>query len=124
MVRRCSSICISGSSPGERVGLVGHSGGGKSTLFALLQRFYDLQGGRILIDGQDIARVTQESLRAAIAVVPQDVSMFHRSVMENIRYGRPTHPMRRCSRRRTRRRHATSSRRCQRAWRRSSATAA
>jgi len=75
--------------PGERVGLVGHSGGGKSTLFALLQRFYDVQGGRILIDGQDIARVTQESLREAIGVVPQDISMFHRSVMENIRYGRP-----------------------------------
>jgi ATP-binding cassette, subfamily B, bacterial len=75
--------------PGERVGLVGHSGGGKSTLFALMQRFYDLQGGRILIDGQDISRVTQESLRAAIAVVPQDVSMFQRSVTENIRYGRP-----------------------------------
>ena len=75
--------------PGERVGLVGHSGGGKSTLFALLQRFYDVEGGRILIDGQDIARVTQESLREAIGVVPQDISMFHRSVMENIRYGRP-----------------------------------
>lgn len=75
--------------PGERVGLVGHSGGGKSTLFALLQRFYDVQGGRILIDGQDITRVTQESLREAIGVVPQDISMFHRSVMENIRYGRP-----------------------------------
>ncbi len=75
--------------PGERVGLVGHSGGGKSTLFALLQRFYDVQAGRILIDGQDIARVTQESLREAIGVVPQDISMFHRSVMENIRYGRP-----------------------------------
>ncbi len=75
--------------PGERVGLVGRSGGGKSTLFQLLQRFYDPQAGRILIDGQDIARVTQESLRAAIAVVPQDVSMFQRSVMENIRYGRP-----------------------------------
>ncbi len=75
--------------PGERVGLVGHSGGGKSTLFSLLQRFYDLQGGRILIDGQDIARVTQESLRATIGVVPQDISMFHRSVLENIRYGRP-----------------------------------
>ena len=65
------------------------SGGGKSTMFALLQRFYDVQHGRILIDGQDIARVTQESLRAAIAVVPQDVSLFHRSIMENIRYGRP-----------------------------------
>jgi ATP-binding cassette, subfamily B, bacterial len=75
--------------PGQRVGLVGHSGGGKSTLFALLQRFYDPQDGRILIDGQDIARVTQESLREAIGVVPQDISLFHRSVMENIRYGRP-----------------------------------
>jgi len=75
--------------PGERVGLVGRSGGGKSTLFALLQRFYDVQAGRILIDGQDIALVTQESLREAIGVVPQDISMFHRTVMENIRYGRP-----------------------------------
>jgi len=55
----------------------------------LLQRFYDVQGGRILLGGQDIARVTQESLRAAIAVVPQDISLFHRSIMENIRYGRP-----------------------------------
>jgi ATP-binding cassette subfamily B protein len=75
--------------PGERIGLVGHSGGGKSTLFALLQRFYDVQSGRILLDGQDIALVTQESLRAAMGIVPQDISMFHRSVMENIRYGRP-----------------------------------
>jgi ATP-binding cassette subfamily B protein len=75
--------------PGERVGLVGHSGGGKSTMFALLQRFYDVQAGQILLDGQNIARVTQESLRAAIGIVPQDISMFHRSVMENIRYGRP-----------------------------------
>jgi ATP-binding cassette, subfamily B, bacterial len=75
--------------PGQRVGLVGPSGGGKSTLLALIQRFYDLQDGRITIDGQDIARVTQESLRAAIAVVPQDLSLFHRSAMENIRYGRP-----------------------------------
>jgi ATP-binding cassette subfamily B protein len=75
--------------PGERVGLVGQSGCGKSTLFSLLQRFYDVQGGRILIGGQDVARVTQESLRAAIAVVPQDISLFHRSIMENIRYGRP-----------------------------------
>jgi ATP-binding cassette, subfamily B, bacterial len=75
---------------GQRVGLVGPSGGGKSTLFALVQRFYDVRQGRILIDGQDIARVTQESLRAAIAVVPQDVSLFHRSIMENIRYGRPS----------------------------------
>jgi ATP-binding cassette, subfamily B, bacterial len=75
--------------PGERVGLVGHSGGGKSTLFALLQRFYDVQAGRILLDGQDVALVTQDSLRAAIGIVPQDITMFHRSVMENIRYGRP-----------------------------------
>jgi ATP-binding cassette subfamily B protein len=75
--------------PGERVGLVGPSGGGKSTLFALLQRFYDVDTGRILLDGQDVARVTQDSLREAIGVVPQDISMFHRSVMENIRYGRP-----------------------------------
>jgi ATP-binding cassette subfamily B protein len=74
---------------GERVGLIGRSGSGKSTLFALLQRFYDLQGGRILIDGQDLSRVTQESVRAAISVVPQDISLFHRSAMENIRYGRP-----------------------------------
>jgi ATP-binding cassette, subfamily B, bacterial len=75
--------------PGERVGLVGPSGAGKSTVFVLLQRFYDVRAGRILIDGQDIRRVTQESLREAIGVVPQDISLFHRSVMENIRYGRP-----------------------------------
>ena len=75
--------------PGERVGLVGPSGAGKSTVFALLQRFYDVQVGRVLIDGQDNSRVTQESLRDAIGVVPQDISLFHRSVMENIRYGRP-----------------------------------
>jgi ATP-binding cassette subfamily B protein len=74
---------------GERVGLIGRSGSGKSTLFALLQRFYDIEGGRILIDGQDVSRVTQESVRAAISVVPQDISLFHRSAMENIRYGRP-----------------------------------
>jgi ATP-binding cassette subfamily B protein len=75
--------------PGQRVGLIGPSGGGKSTLLALLQRFYDLQEGHVLVDGQDIASVTQESLRGAIAVVPQDISLFHRSVIENIRYGRP-----------------------------------
>ncbi len=75
--------------PGQRIGLIGPSGSGKSTLFTLLQRFYDPQGGRILIDGQDIARITQESLRQAISVVPQDVSLFHRSVITNIRYGRP-----------------------------------
>jgi ATP-binding cassette subfamily B protein len=74
--------------PGQRLGLVGRSGCGKSTLFALVQRLYDVQGGRILIDGQDIARVTQASLSQAIAVVPQDISLFHRSILENIRYGR------------------------------------
>jgi ATP-binding cassette subfamily B protein len=75
--------------PGQRVGLVGQSGGGKSSLFTLLQRFYDAQDGSITIDGQDIAKVTQLSLREAISVVPQDISLFHRSIMENIRYGRP-----------------------------------
>jgi ATP-binding cassette subfamily B protein len=75
--------------PGQRVGLVGQSGGGKSSLFVLLQRFYDVGQGSITIDGQDIARVTQESLRHAISVVPQDISLFHRSIRENIRYGRP-----------------------------------
>jgi ATP-binding cassette subfamily B protein len=74
---------------GQRVGLVGQSGGGKSTIFTLLQRFYDVDQGHIAIDGQNISKVTQESLRAAISVVPQDISMFHRSIMENIRYGRP-----------------------------------
>ncbi len=75
--------------PGERVGLVGRSGAGKSTLVNLLLRFYDLEGGRILIDGQDIAAVSQESLRAAIGVVTQDTALLHRSVRDNIRYGRP-----------------------------------
>jgi len=75
--------------PGQRVGFVGHSGAGKSTALALLQRFYDIQGGRILVDRQDIRVVTQESLRQAMAIVPQDISLFHRSVLENIRYARP-----------------------------------
>jgi len=75
--------------PGQRVGLVGQSGGGKSTVFVLLQRFYDVQQGSIMIDGQDIAKVTQQSLRQAISVVPQDISLFQRSILENIRYGRP-----------------------------------
>jgi ATP-binding cassette, subfamily B, bacterial len=87
--RRVFSDFGLGIEPGQRAGLVGQSGCGKSTLFLLLQRFYDVQGGRILIGGQDISRVTQESLRSAIAVVPQDISLFHRSIMENIRYGRP-----------------------------------
>jgi len=75
--------------PGERVGLVGPSGAGKSTLVNLLLRFYALEHGRILIDGQDIALVTQESLRRQIAMVTQDTSLLHRSIRDNIRYGRP-----------------------------------
>ncbi|MDB5407148.1 MAG: transporter, ATP-binding protein [Rhodospirillales bacterium] len=75
--------------PGERVGLVGPSGAGKSTLVNLLLRFFEPEAGRILIDGQDIAELTQESLRARIAMVTQDTSLLHRSIRENIRYGRP-----------------------------------
>jgi ATP-binding cassette subfamily B multidrug efflux pump len=75
--------------PGEKIGLVGRSGAGKSTIVNLLLRFYDIEHGRILIDGQDIARVTQNSLRAHIGMVTQDTSLLHRSVRENILYGRP-----------------------------------
>ena len=75
--------------PGERVGLVGPSGAGKSTLVNLLLHFFDPEQGRILIDGQDIAGVTQESLRAQIAMVTQDTSLLHRSIRDNLRYGRP-----------------------------------
>jgi ATP-binding cassette subfamily B protein len=74
---------------GQKVGLVGRSGAGKSTVLALLQRLYDPERGHVLIDEQDIAEVTLESLRRAIAVVHQDVALFHRSVAENLRYGRP-----------------------------------
>ncbi|HEV3156952.1 MAG TPA: ABC transporter ATP-binding protein [Candidatus Baltobacteraceae bacterium] len=73
---------------GERVGLVGFSGSGKSTFVNLILRLYDIKSGRILIDGQDIAHVTQDSLRESIAMIPQDASLFHRTLMENIRYGR------------------------------------
>jgi len=75
--------------PGEKIGLVGRSGAGKSTVVNLLLRFYDIQQGRILIDGQDIAEVTQDSLRASIGMVTQDTSLLHRSVRENIVYGKP-----------------------------------
>lgn len=75
--------------PGERIGLIGPSGAGKSTLVNLLLRFYELENGRILIDGQDIAQCTQESVRAKIAMVTQDTSLLHRSIRDNIRYGRP-----------------------------------
>jgi ATP-binding cassette subfamily B multidrug efflux pump len=75
--------------PGEKVGLVGRSGAGKSTLVKLLLRFYDCEGGVIRIDGQNIADVTQDSLRATMGVVQQDSSLLHRSVRDNIAYGRP-----------------------------------
>jgi ATP-binding cassette subfamily B multidrug efflux pump len=75
--------------PGEKIGLVGRSGAGKSTLVNLLLRFHDLESGRILIDGQDIAQVTQDSLRAHIGMVTQDTSLMHRSVADNIAYGKP-----------------------------------
>ncbi len=75
--------------PGEKIGLVGPSGAGKSTLMNILLRLYDLERGRILIDGQDIAGVTQESLRSQIGVVTQDTSLLHRSIRDNLLYGRP-----------------------------------
>jgi ATP-binding cassette subfamily B multidrug efflux pump len=75
--------------PGQKIGLIGRSGAGKSTLVKLLLRFYDADGGRILIDGQDISNVTQDSLRAQIGMVQQDSSLLHRSVRDNIRYGCP-----------------------------------
>ncbi len=75
--------------PGEKIGLVGRSGAGKSTLVNLLLRFYEVESGRILIDGQDIAHVTQDSVREQIGMVTQDTSLLHRSVRDNILYGRP-----------------------------------
>ena len=75
--------------PGEKIGLVGRSGAGKSTVVNLLLRFFDLEGGRITIDGQDIAQMTQESLRQQISMVTQDTSLLHRSIRDNIRYGTP-----------------------------------
>jgi ATP-binding cassette subfamily B multidrug efflux pump len=75
--------------PGEKIGLVGRSGAGKSTMVNLLLRFFDVESGRIFIDGQDIAQVTQESLRTQISVVTQDTSLLHRSIADNIRYGKP-----------------------------------
>jgi ATP-binding cassette subfamily B protein len=74
---------------GQRVGIVGPSGAGKSTVLGLLQRLDDVPRGTVTIDGQDVKDVRQDSLRASIAVVPQDVTLMHRSVMENVRYGRP-----------------------------------
>ncbi len=80
------SVTIRG---GERVGLVGHSGSGKTTFVKLIQRLYDVTGGRIVIDGQDVAGTAQQSLRAQIAIVPQEPILFHRTLAENIGYGRP-----------------------------------
>lgn len=74
--------------PGENIGLVGFSGSGKTTFVHLMLRFFDIQSGKILIDGQDISKVTQASLREHIAMIPQDTMLFHRTLMENIRYGR------------------------------------
>jgi ATP-binding cassette subfamily B multidrug efflux pump len=75
--------------PGEKIGLVGRSGAGKSTVVNLLLRFYDVESGRVLIDGQEVSRVTQDSLRAQVGMVTQDTSLLHRSVRDNILYGRP-----------------------------------
>jgi ATP-binding cassette subfamily B protein len=83
-----SDLCVR-IDPGERVGLVGHSGSGKSTFVKLLHRLYDVTGGRIVIDGQDISVVRQQSLRRQLALVPQEPILFHRSLAENIAYGRP-----------------------------------
>jgi ATP-binding cassette subfamily B protein len=86
LVLRGFTLSVQG---GQKVGLVGRSGAGKSTIIALLQRLYDPDAGEVLIDDQVIARVTQESLRGSIAIVHQDISLFHRSLLENLRYGRP-----------------------------------
>ncbi|MES0811606.1 ABC transporter ATP-binding protein [Roseibium sp. SCPC15] len=75
--------------PGEKIGLIGRSGAGKSTLVNLLLRFYDLEGGRVLIDGQEVAKVRQDDIRANVGVVTQDTSLLHRSIFENVAYGKP-----------------------------------
>ena len=89
MPRRYTSRLTLNIRAGERVGLVGHSGSGKSTFVKLIQRLYDVTGGRITIDGQDIAAVTQASLRRQIAVVAQEPVLFHRTLAENIAYANP-----------------------------------
>ena len=73
---------------GQKIGLVGHSGSGKSTLIKLLVRYFDVCGGKIVVGGEDISKIRQESLRAQIAVIPQDTTLFNRTIRENIRYGR------------------------------------
>ena len=110
---------------GKTVAIVGPSGAGKSTISRLLFRFYDVTGGRITIDGQDIRDVTQESLRAAIGMVPQDTVLFNDTIAYNIRYGRPEaseEEVRAAARYRADR--PTSSRRCPTATRPRSASAA
>jgi ATP-binding cassette, subfamily B, bacterial len=77
------------SAPGEKIGIVGASGAGKSTLVALLLRLYDVEEGRVLVDGKDLRGLTQESLRRQIGMVTQETAMFNRSAFDNIRYGRP-----------------------------------
>ena len=110
--------------PGKTVAIVGASGAGKSTISRLLYRFYDVKGGRILIDGQDIAGVTQTSLRAAIGMVPQDTVLFNDTIRYNIRYGRPDATEAEVKPRRAWRRSMTSSPACPRAMRRWWASAA
>ncbi|MEJ1979238.1 MAG: ATP-binding cassette domain-containing protein [Acetobacteraceae bacterium] len=104
--------------------MVGRSGSGKSTVINLLQRLRDVPSGMILVDGHDIASLTQASLRDAIGVVPQDVSLFHRSVLDNIRYGRPTRRTPRSAPPPKPPAAAISSRRCRRATTHRWATAA
>ena len=111
--------------PGQRVGLVGRSGSGKTTVLALLQRLRFVQAGEIILDGSDLRKLSEEALRSVISVVPQDVSLFHRSVLENIRYGKPDGRRRGgLCRRRRRRLPRTSSTRCRRGSRPRWATAA
>jgi ATP-binding cassette subfamily B protein len=110
---------------GQRVGLVGRSGAGKTTITKLLLRLSDIQEGKILVDGQNVAETTQQSLRRSIAYVPQEPLLFHRTIAENIAYGRPdATPWSRSARRRARRTRSNSSSSCRRASRRSPASAA
>ena len=109
---------------GQRVGLVGLSGAGKTTLTKLLLRLSDIQDGRILINGQNVADCTQQSLRRSIAYVPQEALLFHRTIAENISYGRPTPPWSRFARRRVRQTRWSSSRTCRKGSKPSRANAA
>jgi ATP-binding cassette subfamily B protein len=110
--------------PGRTLAIVGPTGAGKSTISRLLFRFYDATGGRVLIDGQDVRDVTQESVRAAIGVVPQDTVLFNDTIRYNIAYGRPAPRRRRSSMPRGSRRCTTSSCACRTATTRGWASAA